>query len=158
MKKVFCLLAGLAAATLLPAAHAHAQGGVEVGVLECQVTGGSGFIVATTKDLTCEFKGVDGFRETYAGTIDRFGIEIGKARQTFLIWGVFAPTVNFDKGTLSGTYVGVSGEATAGVGVGAAALIGGFNRSITLNPISLQSQQGGLNIAAGVASLRLSVN
>jgi hypothetical protein len=41
-----------------------------------------------------------------------------------------------------------------GVGVGANALIGGSDKSIVLQPLSVQSQQG-LNIAAGVASLQL---
>ena len=49
---------------------------------------------------------------------------------------------------------GVSGEATVGVGVGANALIGGSSRSIVLQPISVSGQEG-LNIAVGVAELRL---
>ena len=40
------------------------------------------------------------------------------------------------------------------MGVGANALIGGSDKSIVLQPLSVQSQQG-LNIAAGVASLQL---
>jgi hypothetical protein len=41
-----------------------------------------------------------------------------------------------------------------GVGVGANALIGGSSKSIVLQPLSVQAQEG-LNIAAGVASLEL---
>jgi hypothetical protein len=41
-----------------------------------------------------------------------------------------------------------------GLGVGANALIGGSNKGIILQPLSVSAQQG-LNIAAGVASLQL---
>ena len=41
-----------------------------------------------------------------------------------------------------------------GFGVGANALLGGSNKSIVLQPLSVQTQEG-LNIAAGVASLQL---
>ena len=44
--------------------------------------------------------------------------------------------------------------ASAGAGVGANALIGGFNNTITLQPVSISAQTG-LNVAAGVANLEL---
>ena len=57
-------------------------------------------------------------------------------------------------GSLNGNYGGVSAEATVGLGIGANALIGGSNKNIILQPLSVQAQQG-LNIAAGVAALQL---
>ena len=45
-------------------------------------------------------------------------------------------------------------EATVGLGLGANALVGGFRKSINLQPISVQAQTG-LNVAAGVQSLHL---
>jgi Protein of unknown function (DUF992) len=56
---------------------------------------------------------------------------------------------------LKGSYTGVSAEATAGVGLGANVLVGGFRKGINLQPISVQAQTG-LNVAAGVSSLQLS--
>ena len=44
--------------------------------------------------------------------------------------------------------------AAVGVGLGANAMIGGSNKSIVLQPLSVQAQEG-LNIAAGVSSLEL---
>ena len=44
--------------------------------------------------------------------------------------------------------------ATVGAGVGANVLIGGSNRTIELQPLSLQGQAG-LNVAAGVAGIDL---
>jgi hypothetical protein len=126
---------------------------VEVGVLNCTVAGGTGFIVGSTKSLSCTFvrPGAD---ERYSGTINKFGIDIGTTSKSVLSWAVFAPTAALKNGALAGSYGGVSGEATVGVGVGANALVGGSNKTIVLQPLSVQAQQG-LNIAAGVAALEL---
>jgi Protein of unknown function (DUF992) len=55
---------------------------------------------------------------------------------------------------LSGTYVGASAEASVAAGLGANVLVGGSNRAVALQPLSVQGQVG-LNIAAGVGSLEL---
>ena len=57
-------------------------------------------------------------------------------------------------GALEGRYFGVTAQATPGVGIGANVLVGGFDRSIILQPLSLTGQLGA-NLAAGVAGLRL---
>ena len=73
-------------------------------------------------------------------------------------WAVFAPSKAIEvTGRLAGSYGGVSGEATVGVGVGANLLLGGFEDSIALQPLSLQVQRG-LNIAAGISSLTLTAD
>ncbi|HFC04554.1 MAG TPA: DUF992 domain-containing protein, partial [Rhizobiales bacterium] len=53
-----------------------------------------------------------------------------------------------------GTYVGASADASVVVGGGANVLVGGFNKSVTLQPVSLQVQTG-VNVAAGVTTLEL---
>jgi hypothetical protein len=58
------------------------------------------------------------------------------------------------RGTLSNTYAGVSGDAAIGIGLGANVLVGGSNRSIALQPLSVQAEAG-LNLALGVAGLEL---
>ena len=70
-----------------------------------------------------------------------------------MIWAVYAPS-NRRFGALAGHYAGATAEATVGAGVGANVLIGGSNRTITLQPVSVQGQAG-LNVAAGVAGLDL---
>ncbi|HXF53745.1 MAG TPA: DUF992 domain-containing protein [Hyphomicrobiaceae bacterium] len=126
---------------------------VEAGVLNCTVSGGTGFIVGSTKSLSCIFDR-PGPDERYSGTINKFGIDVGTTTKSVLSWAVLAPTATLKNGALAGSYGGVSGEATVGVGVGANALIGGSNKTIVLQPLSVQAQQG-LNIAAGVAALEL---
>jgi hypothetical protein len=71
-----------------------------------------------------------------------------------MLWAVFAPTTAKLRGALAGSYVGATAEATVGAGVGANALVGGSNRTITLQPISVQGQTG-LNLALGVGGLNL---
>ena len=148
------MLVGLALALSL-AAPAAAQDRVQIGVLECSVAGGAGFIFGSSKDLTCTYRPAGGGAHgRYVGTISRFGIDIGATAATEIVWGVLAPSSSASVESLAGTYVGVSAEATAGAGIGANALIGGFGRSIVLNPLSVQAQTG-VDIAAGVAELRL---
>ena len=67
--------------------------------------------------------------------------------------GEFAPG-SVARGALQGSYGGASAEVSAGLGLGANALIGGFNGSVALQPLSIQGQTG-LNVAAGIAGVEL---
>jgi hypothetical protein len=128
---------------------------VRVGVLTCVIGGGSGFILGSMKPLYCDFDGADGRRERYRGSMRKYGIDIGITGATYLKWIVFAPTNTLRRGALSGSYGGATMEATVGAGLGANALIGGSERSISLQPFSAQVQTGGANIALGAAAMTL---
>jgi hypothetical protein len=133
---------------------AFAQPAIEVGVLNCSVSGGTGFVFGSSKALQCVFQSGPN-RESYFGTINKFGIDIGATSTGVIAWAVFAPTqAKLGPGSLAGNYGGVTGEATVGIGVGANALIGGSNRTIALQPLSVGAQQG-LNLAVGIAALEL---
>ena len=151
MKK-FLSVALLATAATFAAGSAEA-GGIKVGVLTCQVEGGVGFIIGSSKDVECTFKGSNGRRENYVGTVGKLGIDIGVTTDTRVAWLVFAPG-KMKAGSLRGSYQGASAEATVGIGLGANVLVGGFKKSINLQPVSVQAQTG-LNIAAGLGSLNL---
>jgi hypothetical protein len=138
-----------AVATALPARAAH----IEIGFLTCKVAGGIGFVFGSSKELECTFKGPHG-SEPYHGSIDRFGIDLGFTDGAKIVWTVLAPSKDVAAGALAGNYAGVSAEATAGLGIGANALLGGSNKSIALQPLSVQGQEG-LNVAVGVAEIRL---
>ena len=149
------MAAGAAIAMLSGVTAAQAQDArVEIGVLNCTVAGGSGFIFGSTKTLDCIFERPEGASERYRGAVRKFGIDLGATTQGTIVWGVLAPTANVPPGSLSGTYGGVSAEATVGVGVGANALIGGSQRSIILQPVSVSGQEG-LNFAIGIAEITL---
>lgn len=142
-------VAGLAIASTADAAP-H---GVRVGDLTCNVASGWGFVFGSSKDLHCTYRG-NGHREHYIGSISKFGVDIGYTEGGVLVWGVFAPTSDMRKGALSGDYVGASAQATVAVGVGANALIGGFDKSFALQPLSVEGSKG-LNVAAGIGSISL---
>ena len=143
-------VAGLAVATSANAAPS----GVRVGDLTCNVASGWGFVFGSSKDLLCTYRGSNGRREHYTGAISKFGVDVGYTEGGVLVWGVFAPTSDMRKGALTGDYVGASAQATVAVGVGANALIGGFNKSIALQPLSVEGSKG-LNVAAGIGSISL---
>lgn len=142
-------------ASLAPANAIEAR--IEVGVLSCDVEGGNGFVLGSKKDMSCTFTGIDDFRETYTGTVRKFGLDIGQTDRTVITWAVFAPTTELESGALEGNYAGLSAEVTAGVGIGANAMLGGFDKSIALQPLSGQYQEGA-NIAAGIGTMTLRAN
>jgi Protein of unknown function (DUF992) len=67
---------------------------------------------------------------------------------------VFAGQTGYVPHSLAGEYIGVSAEETVVLGLGANALVGGSNKSIVLQPLSVQAQAG-LNLAVGVTRLEL---
>lgn len=149
------LRAGPAALALAALAVPSAQAAsVEVGVLTCKVSGGVGFIFGSTKDLDCVFEGINGGKDRYIGSIDKFGLDLGFTGSSYIVWTVLAPSAEIPSGVLAGNYGGVSAEATVGLGVGANALLGGSDHSIALQPVSVQAQQG-LNLAVGISALSL---
>jgi Protein of unknown function (DUF992) len=152
------LLNGIAAAAvaLMLVLPAQAQGPArtKVGTLTCDIAGGIGMIIASQKEIQCLYTPAEpGPREVYVGVIRKFGLDIGATSRGQLVWSVFAPTTA-RHAALAGSYVGASAEATLGAGLGANALVGGSNRTIALQPLSLQGQAG-LNVAAGVTDLEL---
>ncbi|ANP47847.1 hypothetical protein ATE48_19060 [Candidatus Viadribacter manganicus] len=79
MRNESFLKAGLAAVALIamaPSANAD-NAGVNVGTLRCQVDGGWGHVVASSRDMHCVFNPVDGRDEHYTGELSRYGIELG---------------------------------------------------------------------------------
>jgi Protein of unknown function (DUF992) len=154
MRSMASIAASIALATLFAGPAANAQTRVEVGILNCSASSSTGYIIASTKYLRCHFKR-SGRDEYYRGTVSKFGIDIGSTKQTAISWAVLAPTANLPPRSLNGNYGGVGAEATVGLGVGANALLGGSSRSIILQPLSVQAQKGGFNLAAGVQSLEL---
>lgn len=146
----------IAALGLMTAATpaANAALGIRVGILACEVEGGAGFILGSQKVLGCYFNAIGVPDEVYDGSVTKIGVDVGITGGSRIIWAVFAPTIRLEPGALEGRYFGVSAEFTPGVGLGANVLVGGFDQSINLQPISVQGQVGA-NIAGGIGYLRL---
>ena len=133
---------------------AQAQDRVQSGSLTCDVSAGIGLVIGSQRNVSCTFTpSLPGPIEYYTGTISKLGVDLGVTAGGVMVWLVFAPTSR-PVGALAGTYVGGSAEASVIAGVGANALVGGSNRSVALQPLSVSGQVG-LNIAAGVAGLDL---
>jgi len=133
---------------------ASAQERVKAGTLTCDISAGIGLIIASQTQVSCIFTpSLPEPREVYFGTINKFGLDIGATAGGEMVWAVYAPT-NRPFGALAGHYGGASAEATVGLGAGTNVLVGGSNRTISLQPVSMQGQAG-LNLAVGVAGLEL---
>jgi hypothetical protein len=130
---------------------AQAQGGVTAGVLTCNVSSGFGFIFGSSRELRCVYSTTG---EHYVGHISKYGVDIGYTKGAVMVWTVLAPTSDLAPGALAGHYGGATAGATVGVGISANALIGGSHRTITLQPLSIEGNQG-LNVAAGIAEVTL---
>ncbi len=154
MSKTQSMTGALALAIAFAGLPNTAIAGVEIGVLNCTVAGGTGFVIGSSKLLECVFQRGT-YSEVYTGRINKYGLDIGRTGTSVIAWAVIAPRRGeVAPGALAGGYGGVSGEATIGIGLGANALLGGSNRSIALQPLSVSAQQG-LNLAVGIASLEL---
>ena len=153
MGNIAKLAAVAAAAAVLFAAPAAAQR-IQAGTLTCDISGGIGFIIGSQRTLNCSFApAVPGPVEFYIGTLTKLGVDIGATSGGVMVWVVYAPTSR-PAGALAGSYGGAAAEASVVAGVGANVLVGGSNRTVELQPVSLQGQAG-LNFAAGVAGIDL---
>lgn len=161
---------GLAVALAAGAPSARAQnaapapgpatgGGTTVrsGYLTCHVAAGWGFIFGSSRKLQCAYAMQPGYTEYYTGSITKFGADIGYLQSGVILWAVLTPTSNLGQGALAGHYGGATASAAVGVGAGANVLVGGFNSSIALQPVSIEGQNG-LNVAAGVVEMTLTFN
>ena len=156
MRKCYRFLIGLALAAACAApATAQPAGGTKVGVLTCRTSTSIGMIIGSHQRIRCTYESDRGGRpEYYDGYINRIGLDLGVTTGGVMSWGVIAPTEGFRHGALAGEYVGASGSVSAGVGVGANALVGGSRRSFALQPLSVSGNVG-VNLALGVAGLTL---
>ena len=153
LKKTVLAVALLGLAAAAPASAAESQ--VKSGVLTCNVDSGWGFVVGSSRNLRCTFTG--GKRvERYSGEIKKFGIDIGYLQSGVIIWGVLAPTTELGAGALTGEYGGVTAGAALGIGANANVLVGGSDKSISLQPLSVEGDKG-INIAAGIATISLTL-
>jgi hypothetical protein len=147
----------LALTSIFTSYNASAQARLAAGTLTCRGNGTVGLILGSRETLNCVFERVNnGPRSNYSGRITKVGLSLGVTGRNVMIWTVLASTDNLPGSALTGTYAGVGANASVGVGVGANALIGGSSNSVVLQPLSVQAQTG-VNIAAGVAELRLTL-
>jgi len=149
------LIASLLAA--IPAYAGNSTAGTKIGVLTCNSVPGSGLnlLIHSTVDLKCKFESTDGSgTERYVGeTGIGLGIDINYNLERHLLFTVFAADTARGNHKLAGKYGGAGASATVGVGVGAQVLVGGSNRSISLQPVIEGSS--GVGVSGGLTYLFL---
>jgi hypothetical protein len=154
--RIVPVLAALAVAWILPAA-AQAPQGTAAGVLNCRLAPSIGLIIGSQQRMTCRFTPNGPYPpEIYIGVMNSIGLDLGITAGGAMAWGVVTPNSGPMRGKLAGKYVGASGAIGLGVGVGANALIGGSNRSVSLQPLSVEGTVG-INLSLGVSGLTLTL-
>ncbi len=140
-------------ATMMPAA---ALAGDRIGALECHLLGSGPAILVENQTVDCVFASehAGARRDHYIGKLTKIGADIGVNGRGDLVWGVIAETSRHGRGALAGEYVGPEASAKVGVGVGAAALVGGSERTFSLQPLNVEGGEG-IGFTAGVESLTL---
>ena len=146
----------------LNATNANSQ--VYIGALTCNVSGGSGYIFGSTKDLSCVYLTKDGVSQAYDGKIRRFGIDVGYTKAGHMVWhvyqlaGLVGDKTSTDPRFIAGNYGGEQASIAAGSSAGGNWLYGGSNNQIVLQATQIQdSRNAGYNLAYGIAEMSLSI-
>src|SRR5581483_5812776 len=108
----------------------------------------------SARAVSCVYTPTVGAPQRYVGDMKKFGVDLGYLSGGSMEWAVVAPTADLGPGALAGDYLGATGSASVGVGVGANVLFGGFNRSVSLQPLSVEGNRG-FDVAGGIGDLTL---
>ncbi len=137
---------------------ALAQGAVEIGILSCRSVPGTqrNLVFHSTVDVRCVFNRLDG-QEMYKGkTGISFGVDLNWNRSETIQFAVLSGATDARIGSyaLAGKYFGAKASATLSVGGGASALIGVGPKTMSLQPLALESSTG-WGLAGGLGYLYL---
>jgi len=155
---LLAVLASLGLSFVATPPPALAQGGVEVGILTCESVPGTriNLLIHSTVSVNCEFSNTAG-KERYRGeTGIGLGVDLNLRRDEKIAFTVIGGAADLRPGShaLSGRYYGVKASGTVGVGAGAAVLVGGGAKNITLQPLALETSTG-LGASGGLGYLYL---
>ncbi|HTX51035.1 MAG TPA: DUF992 domain-containing protein [Caulobacteraceae bacterium] len=153
MRKLLVGVSLIGALSLGAPALAQPPGGVKVGTLSCHEHSGWGLVLWSSRRVRCVYSGANGSAR-YTGRFTDAGVDVGYHGPSDIVWAVFAPTTRLGPRALNGHYVGGTAAAAVGVGLGANALVGGSDRTVSLQPLSVSGGTG-LAADAGIGSLTL---
>ena len=154
-----CFLLAMLCLSATFSVPAASQAWTQIGTLSCRVDPNIGFIIVGHQPMQCVYTQAPGALsqvppQSYDGALNTVGLSIGFSAGSVLGWAVFAPTTGMPAGALAGEYVGVSADVGIGLGAGANVLLGGSNRTIALQPLSLQGSAA-VNVVVAQAALAL---
>ena len=131
---------------------------IYIGALSCNVAGGTGYVLGSSKSMECVFLGRDGGSSAeYAGTINKVGIDIGYTKAVHTIWRVYSLGSDRKVDQIAGTYVGEQSTVVAdGKQAGGNWIYGGPNAEIGMVAAGV-TKDAGYNLATGVAEMTLTL-
>ncbi|MGO9450528.1 MAG: DUF992 domain-containing protein [Candidatus Binataceae bacterium] len=150
------VLAIVMAVGFVPAAAADGIT-TKTGMLTCHVASGFGWIIGSSRTVECEYIPWVGPAEHYSGTVSKIGLDLGYLAPVAILWAVIAPSTVPSGGALAGNYFGATAQAAVGIGGGVSMLLGGFQKSIALQPVTVEGDTG-LYIGVGIASMSLKLD
>ncbi len=133
---------------------------VEVGSLTCKVLPNTrrNYLVRSTAQVDCVFSSLRGEKEMYRGVAGiQLGLDLTVRENEELAFAVFSSRKKGETRppyALKGKYFGASATASFSYGIGAAALVGGSRKEISLQPLGISTLRG-LGIGAGLGYLYL---
>ena len=156
--KTFRLMIGAAiavASLAVTSAADAAPAGVRVGELTCNVASGWGFVFGSSKDLHCTYRGSNG----HPRALYRRDLQVRRRRRLYRrrragLGRVRAHLRHRARARCRATMSAPPPRPPSRVGAGANVLVGGLNKSIALQPLSVEGSKG-LNVAAGIGSISL---
>ena len=135
----------------------NANSRIYIGSLTCNVDGGTGYVLGSSKPMDCVFLAKDGVRSAeYTGTINKLGVDIGYTRAVHTIWRVYSLGSDRGPSDLAGIYVGEQATAAAGSQAGGNWIYGGPNAEVGMVASGVV-QDAGYNLATGVAAMTIKV-
>ncbi len=132
----------------------NANSRIYIGALSCNVAGGTGYVLASSKTMECVFLDRNGQSAEYSGTINKVGIDIGYTKAVHTVWRVYSLGSDRKANQLSGTYVGEQGTVAASSQAGGNWIYGGPNAEIGMVASGIV-KDAGYNLATGIAEMSL---
>ena len=134
--------------------------GIKTGTLTVKAVEGSrmNLIIRSSVDVKAEFTDLGGNKEYYIGEMgQKLGIDLSIKKKEVLRYAVFSPASEYKTGkyALAGKYFGTKASAAVGVGAGVQVLLGGFDKSFTLQPLAAGGVKGaGASLGIGYLYLQ----
>lgn len=127
----------------------------QAGTLTCAVEPGMGLIVGSVRGTNCQFvSNRGGFVQSYAGRIERAGLDLGVTSGQAIAWRVMTPGGASRSGMLNAIFAGGSAEATLFGGPGTQLQFDQGGERVVLQPVH-HSGQAGFSFALGSARMGL---
>ncbi|MFM8534267.1 MAG: DUF992 domain-containing protein, partial [Acidimicrobiia bacterium] len=129
---------------------------VYIGALTCDVAGGTGYLVMSSRKLDCVFEPMSGGSQGYEGDIRGFGLELGYTRTMKMLYKVYTVGSNKDVTAVEGHFIGQAGSVTVDRTMGGDWLYGGKDGSAAIVGTTYFNQTSlGYNLEYAIASINL---